>query len=208
MGAQDYRVKEIKLWPGDAHPTYGSKLSVVFEGIGEPIDMTAVKLPVVGEVEYGEIKDYKTKSGNLRQAFKRVKKEESSYTESTNSPSTSKQNGSPEYWTDKDASIRSQWAIGQSVKIAVAKGPDNITEIQDMAIKLFNLVEVVKQAGTGKGKDSSSWQDAKSKFAKNPEQEGAPPPEPQSEAEYQSLLSKEAQSYADDDKIDLSEIPF
>lgn len=81
MKPNDYIVKSITTWKDengedlkDAHGNY--KLSIILSGVGEPADMTAKNLPVIGDIEYGHLEEYQTRAGKTRTKFMRDKKDD------------------------------------------------------------------------------------------------------------------------------------
>lgn len=152
MAAKEYKVLDVKEWPNSEHPTYGSKLSVSFEGEGEPVDMTAKKFPVKGEIEYGEITDYYTKNGTARRKFKRKDREEAVAERAQTAfqkgfDSTKSDKPDEAYWQSKNDQIKAQWAIGQAVRLYIPQltGQNRFDEeeLESWAKELYAMVDRV-----------------------------------------------------------------
>lgn len=120
---------------------YGIYYTVKFEGDASTHLWQAKKAPEVGEKVYGHIE--MAKSGKSTK-FKRAKKEEIPQEEQTTlAPTGANPRPADDYWNDKDASIRAQWAIGQAKDWALGNDMD-FDEIEVVANEFFGMVQRVK----------------------------------------------------------------
>lgn len=115
--------------------------TAVFVGEGEPVkwvvkDPTQVK---IGNSYYGTITEEKSKAGKPYLRFRREKVPEGSTGPSSDKPTE-------EYWENKQAQIKAQWAIGQAVQLHIAvtaNGGEEAQGIEATAKELFAMVDRV-----------------------------------------------------------------
>lgn len=137
---QEYKVIDVKPWNGDEHPVYGKKFSISLEGYGEPVDITAKKYPVKGEIEYGVIEDYKTKNGTVRTKFTRAKREDA-----PQEPKPAQTVSKPDeaYWQSKNDHIKAQMAVKAAVNLyACIPETDSIRKMSPIAAVEFIAKEL------------------------------------------------------------------
>jgi hypothetical protein len=150
--AQEY---VIRAWEkGDFQDNHGNYwCTAVFEGVGEPVKVV-VKDPTKFNVDdklYGDVTEQKSKAGNTYLRFKRV-----SNTEAPQGGSKP-QGQSDEYWEEKNAQIKAQWAIGKAIEWG--RGDKDEVNIERDAKILFAMVDRV----SGKEQPQESTEDAEAK---------------------------------------------
>ncbi len=139
----EYKIKQVSQQePKRYEGQYGVTLyyKVRFEGSEDVIEIGRKEdnPPKVGEQLYGTVT-----SGQYGNKFKSEKKP-------FNQSSGSK-------YTRDDSAIQSQWAIGQSVQLAIAGGKPDLETIEAEAKKLFAMIERVK---TGQATKEEANQEA------------------------------------------------
>lgn len=137
--AQELTVKYWKPWENeeglvrDNHGNY--KGTVVFEEEpGQMVDATFKQEPAVGDKKYGDILEYETKSGSIRQKFQRAERPQDgqqSFTKRTFQPRD-------------DAAIQAQWALGRAYEIIQPKKQEDWAKVKQDATHLMVLVQEVK----------------------------------------------------------------
>lgn len=129
--------------------------TAVFMGEGEPVKwvMKAETIPKiqVGNKYYGRIEDWTSSKGKTMPRFYTEKRQDANASQPTNQQSD-------EYWDDRNAAIRAQWAINQSREYIQHMLGENakLTEILDTAKVFYGMVdqvsgkEVTEEAKVGK----------------------------------------------------------
>lgn len=119
--------------------------TVAFLGISEPIkwvvkDPSKVK---VGDKVWGKITDETSKAGKPYLRFRKEKRPDDIKT-------VYDLKSNDEYWADKQAQIKAQWAIGQAVQVGIAgieAGVEVKTDdIELQAKKFYAMVDRVKDS--------------------------------------------------------------
>lgn len=138
--SQEYNVKQFEK--GDFQDNHGNYwCSMVLEGVGEPVRIV-VKDPMQfesGMTLYGDISEETSKAGRQYLRFRRAERPEGERSPTKDKPSE-------EYWEQKNATIRAQWAIGQAVQLHIAvtaKGNEEAQSIKETAKELFAMVDEV-----------------------------------------------------------------
>jgi hypothetical protein len=147
-GLAEYEI--IQFDKGDFKDQNGNYwCTMAVRGVSEPVRIV-VKDPMhedflEGKSLYGKITDETSKANKPYLRFRREKREDSQQ----DSLPVKSDKPSPEYWDDKNAQIRAQWAIGRAVDMAVgwnAGPPDEnavFNTIESTAHKLFDMVDRV-----------------------------------------------------------------
>lgn len=197
--AQEYIVKDVKVWEGSEHPTYGTKLSVSFSGVGEPVDMTAKKFPVVGETEYGEIKEYTTQKGTTRQKFTRVKKDDESGAQRGGYSGGGKKPAYNENGQKHGAALKiaADYIISKNIAL---DAEDFLKKLKELSDRIYALQI------PGETQEQSGYEKAKAVAATLPKKEAEPA---HTDEEYQEQLGHEVAAAIDSgEPINLDDIPF
>jgi hypothetical protein len=152
----------------------------------------------VNDTFYGHFEEKESKIGNKYMRFYRDKKDDQ--------PSLPQQGLDPsksvpqkdQYWDDKNAQIRAQWAIGQAVSAfdEDTTATNYLTNVETLAKDLFAMVDRVK--GSSESTDLSGYDKFK---ASRPTKDDVPEP---SDEEMASLATSLDQGVP----IDMSTIPF
>lgn len=159
MNSQEYEVTAFdKSDFQDQNGNYWC--SAIFLGVGEPVKWV-VKDPTtvsVGQKVYGRITDETSKAGKAYRRFRREKKPDTTYTPVNDKPTE-------EYWADKQAQIKAQWAIGQGVHLYIAQMQSladkdidisDIEFIEAQARELFSMVDRIKAPAEGSDNETST----------------------------------------------------
>lgn len=229
--AKEYKLVNFKK--GDFQDNYGNYwCDAAFEGVSEPVRWV-VKDPMTveeGELYYGTITQETSKAGKEYNRFRKEQRPEA-----TEQPQLGEQSNRPteEYWADKQAQIRAQWAIGQAVQLygmqreqvdevlkAASQEMDDITYLEKQAKELYAMVDRVKGSeasmpdmtlGGHLKTEQSGYDKAKAVAAKIANNE----PSKVSVGEEVPLGVYDDPKYAPDDRdvvtggpVDLSDIPF
>lgn len=166
-------------------------VTATFEGITEPVKWVIKDLGKirVGDSYYGEIKEQTSKAGKPYLRFYRESKPEGGYTQPQQTALPESPSG--DYWDDKNAQIRAQWAIGQAVSAICKDGKEpHYPNVESVAKELFAMVDRVKQPQTGLDKARAVAASLKKDDEPAPSDDDAPM--------YNNIP----------DDIDLNEIPF
>jgi hypothetical protein len=140
---KEYEITEFTV--GTLKDNYGNTwCTAIFENEhSEPVKIV-VKDPSkysVGMKLWGHIKFMTAKSGAKYFRFYRAERPEqepAKQNQTTDKPT-------PEYWSNKDQTIRACWAIGKSVDI----NGNDAEKVEEYALQLFKMVDsVIKQANT------------------------------------------------------------
>lgn len=109
---------------------------MVLEGVGEPVRIV-VKDPMqfqAGMTLYGDITEETSKAGRQYLRFRRAERPDG----------TPKQDKpSEEYWEQKNATIRAQWAIGQAMTWQVSQDQINWEQLESDAKRIYAMVDEV-----------------------------------------------------------------
>lgn len=139
--SKEYTVKQFHK--GDFQDNHGNYwCTMVLDGVGEQVRIV-VKDPLQyedGMKLYGDITEQTSKAGKQYLRFKKAER-----------PEQTNDKPSEEYWEHKNATIRAQWAIGQSMTkfpegCYEVSGADRITlldNIKAFAKELCNMVDEV-----------------------------------------------------------------
>lgn len=137
MQAKEYEVTDIKI--SDFRDSYNNTwCDMVLMGFGEPVkivlkDPSTVK---IGDKLYGTVNETKSKAGKTYYKFK--KEQRPDYEQ--------RQEKSDEYWAEKDASIRAQFAIKGAIELVNGqeeKPNEVFLAIEQYAKELFSMVDRV-----------------------------------------------------------------
>jgi hypothetical protein len=204
------------------------KGSVHFDEDERQADATFKTQPEKGDKKYGDLVEYETRSGNKRLKFQRTDRPLDGQTSLT--PANDHKG---EYWDDKNAQIRAQWAIGQALKWLkisdVSKEP-NYDNVETLAKEVFAMVDRVKgvsestdpkdsqqSSNHGKLPDSKTLEmrptttNGNSGYEKAKAQHQtlkARTPEQQDKDEDKELSAALRATIDNDEPIDLKDIPF
>lgn len=198
----------------DPHGNF--KGTVWFEEDSRQADGTFKTEPRPGDKKFGDLVDYTTQSGKTRLKFQRAERPQEPINQTSDNAHVSAKREwktDDEFYGDKNAQIKAQWAIGQALSIFLAAGSTSIADdqLEEQAKKLFVMVDRVKvssesitykvNASTDKSMtEPSGYAKAKAAHqtlkARTPEQE-----DKDEDEEIKSLVQTE-------DPINLDDIPF
>lgn len=177
--AQDYKVTAVSGQPPRQFETkYGPLVSykIKLEGVSEVVEITKKPdspVPKEGDSLYGTL----DMSGQYGPKFKSERRADNSFGGGGNAGSK------PAYQPKDEKAIQAMWAIGQAVAANGERNDQKIGDytgvVFDIAVELFNMVDLVKNNGV---------------------EEKAEPETPKSDLEAVADLM--------DAPVDLSEIPF
>lgn len=140
---------------------YGVYYDVKFEGDADTFLWLAKTAPEPGQKVYGHLEE--SKSGKSVK-FRRAKKEDTPQEASSASPANNQPSG--EYWDDKNATIRAQWAIGQAVQVFINKSDKNNIfhsgDIEGYARTLYAMVDRVTGGSESTGPKAQDMSAAQS----------------------------------------------
>lgn len=185
MENKEYKVLQFKK--GDFQDPHGNFwCDMALEGEGEPVRIV-VKDPMQysdGMTLYGHITDETSKANKPYKRFRRESKPDVTYTKQG-----SQEKPTDEYWADKQAQIRAQWAIGQAVRyVGIVEEDEMLDKIEQTAKELYAMVDRVKDSNSDKEAQEELGLEVADKVDNDKDQ---------------------VHEDVDEDKpIDLSEIPF
>lgn len=125
----------------DAHGNF--KGSVWFDESPEQVDGTFKTQPAKGDKKYGDVVDYETRTGQLRRKFQRADRPQEEGAQAT-LIGKAVERPADDYWDDKNAQLRAQWAIGRA-RESMGALTEEVLADQKTTLKYFEDIEYVSK---------------------------------------------------------------